>query len=103
MKPNIRGPIIFKKFVKNMTGYNNSKTDNVAKKTRIQAIPHYSFRYTVDKAKYRTFLMGFHTQTSLKMTSIQKSRTEACKVLNNHAGKTQNNVHEENNTKGAKN
>jgi hypothetical protein len=68
MKSHIRGPIIFTKFVANMTGYDKTKTAEIPKfqEQAFNQFIAYKYLDNVDKTKYGTLLRGLHTQTSLK-------------------------------------
>jgi hypothetical protein len=97
MRSHIGGPIIFTKFVENMTGYDKTKTTEIPKfqEQAFNQFIAYTFLDKSDKAKYGTLLTGLNTQTSLKNNQYPKTITKASNVLSNHcfdnAGKIHNN------------
>jgi hypothetical protein len=73
MKSHI-GPIIFTKYVANMTGYNKTKTAEIPKfqEQSFNQFIAYTCLDNANKAKFGTLLTGLHTQTSLKTINTRK-------------------------------
>jgi hypothetical protein len=78
MKSYIRGPIILKKCVQNMKGYDKATTDEIPKfqEHAFNQFLAYTYSDNADKTKYDTLLTGLQTQTSSKNDQYPKTITE---------------------------
>ena len=86
LKSHLGGDILLPKYVKGMTGYdesNNTKTEELTKIADEQ-LSTYVYLVNSDQRKYGTLIKGLHSQNALNNDQYPKTMVEANNVLSTH-------------------